>query len=240
MPAPTVTAASPNIGSTQGGTNITLTGTNFTGTTGVTIGGVAATNVVVVSATSITCTTPAGTAGVGSILVTNGSGTNGANSLFWFLTATPTDTYVYLRGGRGDGFVPDWTGALTEEGEVDSSGAIVGTAGKEVSEPYRDIFDTSGNLVYSVSGASSASVPMVGGVLATGDLTITPPVGGVTPTGVIILPDAVEVTNSDEKLHLKPRQYYKVFTWLVFTSANGLAYKFRKADVVGIGSMPRT
>lgn len=131
MPAPTVTAASPNIGSTQGGTNITLTGTNFTGATGVTIGGVAATDVVVVSATSITCTTPTGSAGVGSILVTNASGTNGANSLFFYIAATPTDTYIYLRGGRGDGFVPTWTGTVAEQGMVDTSGAIVGSDGKE-------------------------------------------------------------------------------------------------------------
>lgn len=236
MPAPTVTAASPNIGSIQGGTNITLTGTNFTGTTGVTIGGVAATNVVVVSATSITLTSPAGSAGVGSILVTNGSGTNGANSLFWYLTATPTDTYVYLRGGRGDGFVPDWTGALTEEGEVDSSGVIVGTAGKEVSEPYRDIFDDAGVTVQilNVNGVGSAATMTA--------LTMDTPVLNAPTAGPVpgYLSGTLAVSTSDQKLHTKPRQYYKVFTWLVFASSNGLAYKFRKADVVGIGGLPRT
>lgn len=235
MPAPTVTAASPNIGSTQGGTNITLTGTDFTGTTGVTIGGVAATNVVVVSATSITCTTPAGSAGVGSILVTNGSGTNGANSLFWYLTATPTDIYVYLQGGRGDGFVPEWTGAFYDEGEVDSSGAIVGTAGKEVSEPYRDIFDASG---------VSANIININGVASAQTLTsllLSEPVLNAPATGPIAgyLSGTLATTDSDQKAHVKPRQYTKVFTWRVFTSANGLTYPFRKADIVGVGGLPR-
>lgn len=62
-PAPTLTVASPNSGSKAGGTSVTLTGTNFrTGTTPrVYFGGVAATSVVVASATSVTCVTPAHT-----------------------------------------------------------------------------------------------------------------------------------------------------------------------------------
>lgn len=225
MPAPTVTAASPNIGSTQGGTNITLTGTNFTGATGVTIGGVAATDVVVVSATSITCTTPTGSAGVGSILVTNASGTNGANSLFFYIAATPTDTYIYLRGGRGDGFVPTWTGTVAEQGMVDTSGAIVGSDGKEVSEPYRDVFQSSAEFA-TLAGRNNISAPgIIANAIAAGGGT-----GGI---------EASFLADSDEVAHVKPRQYFKVFTWLVFTSSNGLTYKFRKADIIGWGSRAR-
>lgn len=243
MPAPTVTAASPNIGSTQGGTNITLTGTDFTGTTGVTIGGVAATNVVVVSATSITLTTPAGSAGVGSVLVTNSSGTNGANSLFFYIAATPTDTYVYLRGGRGDGFVPTWTGALTEEGEVDANGAIVGTAGKEVSEPYRDIHNNSTNIaLVDGSDLGAGILPIKGTALIPTTITPASLPGGAS--GDMLVSQSglgtVSIKVSDDVNNTPPRQFYKVYTWWVFTSSNGIAYKFRKADVIGIGSQPRT
>jgi formylglycine-generating enzyme required for sulfatase activity len=59
-PAPTVSSVSPTSGSTLGGTAITITGTNLTGASSVTVGGVAATSVVVVSSTSITAVTPAG------------------------------------------------------------------------------------------------------------------------------------------------------------------------------------
>jgi hypothetical protein len=70
--APTVTAAaSPSSGSTSGGTNITVTGTGFRAGATVLVNGVAATSVVVVSPTSITCTTPAGTAGARPITVRN-------------------------------------------------------------------------------------------------------------------------------------------------------------------------
>ena len=58
-PAPAVTLASPNNGPDTGGTSVTLTGTDFvTGQTTVTFGGNAATGVTVVTATSLTCTTP--------------------------------------------------------------------------------------------------------------------------------------------------------------------------------------
>ena len=57
-----ISAIAPLTGPLAGGTNITLTGKGFTGATGVTIGGVPATNVTVVSDTQLTATTPAVTA----------------------------------------------------------------------------------------------------------------------------------------------------------------------------------
>ena len=71
---PTVTTVSPDSGPTAGGTAVTLTGTDFTTGATVTFGGVAATNVIVVSATSITLTTPAHSAGAVTVVVTNPDG----------------------------------------------------------------------------------------------------------------------------------------------------------------------
>jgi hypothetical protein len=83
-PPPTVTSIVPASGSTAGGTAVTITGTDFTGATGVTIGGAAATSVVVVDATTITAITPAGSAGTASVLVTTPYGTNSANTLYTY------------------------------------------------------------------------------------------------------------------------------------------------------------
>jgi hypothetical protein len=87
---PTVTAVGPNNGTAAGGTAVTVTGTGFQsgiqqdasqgtvvqggGTTGVTFGGAAATNVQVVSDTEITCTTPAHAAGAVAVVVTTDAG----------------------------------------------------------------------------------------------------------------------------------------------------------------------
>jgi hypothetical protein len=99
---PTVTAVSPAIGSTAGGTSVTLTGTNFTGATGVTFGGTAATSVIVVNSSTITCTIPAHVAGAVSVLVTNAVGTNAANTLFTYVIPAP-DIAVAQGGPLTDG-----------------------------------------------------------------------------------------------------------------------------------------
>jgi hypothetical protein len=67
---PTVSSVAPSSGSTAGGTAVTITGTNFATGATVTFGGTAATSVVVVSGTQITATTPAGSAGVVTVIVT--------------------------------------------------------------------------------------------------------------------------------------------------------------------------
>lgn len=76
-PPATVSAISPNIGSTLGGTAVTITGTGFTGSPSVTIGGVAATSVVVVNSTTITCVTGAHAAGLVNVVAQGGTLVNG-------------------------------------------------------------------------------------------------------------------------------------------------------------------
>ena len=73
----TVISVSPASGNGVGSTAITITGSGFNGATGVTIGGVPASSVVVVNDTSITALTPSGTTSLGSIIVTTPGGTNG-------------------------------------------------------------------------------------------------------------------------------------------------------------------
>jgi hypothetical protein len=73
-----VSSVTPNSGSTGGGTAVTVTGTNFATGATVTFGSGAATNVVVVSSTTITATTPAGSAGAVTVTVTNPGSLNGS------------------------------------------------------------------------------------------------------------------------------------------------------------------
>ncbi|KNE78805.1 MULTISPECIES: IPT/TIG domain-containing protein [Streptomyces] len=69
---------SPNQGSTGGGTPVTVTGTNLTGTSAVTFGTKPATNVVNVSPTEVTAVAPSGTGTVGVTVTTPGGTSNPA------------------------------------------------------------------------------------------------------------------------------------------------------------------
>lgn len=66
-----VDRVSPDAGTVFGGTAVTITGSGFSLATGVTFGGVAATNVVIVSDTSITCVTPGHASGAVDVVVGN-------------------------------------------------------------------------------------------------------------------------------------------------------------------------
>lgn len=70
----TIDTVTPSTGTTSGGTAIVISGTNFSGASGVTVGGVAATSFVVVGNERITCVTPAGTAGAKSVVVQDDAG----------------------------------------------------------------------------------------------------------------------------------------------------------------------
>ncbi|GIW13476.1 MAG: hypothetical protein KatS3mg062_0915 [Tepidiforma sp.] len=95
-PVPTVTSVSPASGAA--GTTVTITGTNFTGVTSVTFGGVAA-SFTVVSSTQITATVPTGVAaGVVDVRVTNAAGTSANTSADNFtVTSSGTITYTLHR-----------------------------------------------------------------------------------------------------------------------------------------------
>ncbi len=84
---PTVTGISPAGGSSAGGTTVTVTGTNFNGATVVDFGSTPATNVVDVSATEITCTSPAGTGNV-YVTVTGPGGVSATSSASQFAYST--------------------------------------------------------------------------------------------------------------------------------------------------------
>ena len=73
---PTVGAVSPSTGPAAGGTSVTITGTHLYGATGVKFGLTAATSVVVVSDTQITCTAPAHAVGVVDVTVVTPAGTS--------------------------------------------------------------------------------------------------------------------------------------------------------------------
>ena len=91
----TVTAISPNSGTTAGGTPVTITGSSFTAPATVTLGGTAATAVNVANATTITATTPAHAAGIVNVVVqSSAQSATLANGYFYFTPAPPARLYT--------------------------------------------------------------------------------------------------------------------------------------------------
>lgn len=72
---PSAFTVEPATGPAVGGTDVTISGQNFTGATGATFGGVALANFEVVDDSTITGTTPAHAAGAVAVAVTDAAGT---------------------------------------------------------------------------------------------------------------------------------------------------------------------
>ena len=100
---PTVTGIAPSVGSSSGGTSVVITGTNLGSATSVDFGSNPGT-ITADTATSVTATAPAGTAGPVDISVTTpgGTSTTSANDLFTYVDA-PTVTGIAPTDGPSSG-----------------------------------------------------------------------------------------------------------------------------------------
>ena len=163
---PTITSFTPAFGLT--GSRVTITGTNLTGATGVTINGVSAA-IVTNTATTISATVPAG-ASSGSIRVTTAAGTAISTATY---TVTPT------------------VSALTPvSGPVGASVVITGTNYTNVTAVK---FNTTAATVFSVDSATQITAVVPAGA-TTGKISVT--AGGVA-TGssagnfTVILPPTI-------------------------------------------------
>ena len=99
--APAISAVGPNAGPTAGGTTVNITGTNLNGVSAVNFGSTPAADFTVVSATQVTATAPAGTAGASDITVTTPSGTSATSSADQFTfadAAAPVVSRVSVSG----------------------------------------------------------------------------------------------------------------------------------------------
>ncbi len=101
--APTVTSASPAQGTESGTTAVTVTGAQFVTGATITFGGVAATSVVFVNSTTLTCVAPAGTVtgATCAVLVTNPDTQTGTANAYQYLPG-PALTSTRLLWYRAD------------------------------------------------------------------------------------------------------------------------------------------
>ena len=98
---PRVTGITPNAGTTLGGTAVTIAGANFSAGATLSIGGVAATLVTVVDASTITATAPPHDAGSADVVVTvNGRNVSLPAGFTYVANALPVISAIAVRGSK--------------------------------------------------------------------------------------------------------------------------------------------
>ena len=160
---PSVASVSPNVGSSVGGTIVSISGSGFVAPATVTFGGVPATLVTVVNSNLITATTPANPVGPVSVLVSGPSGSvGGMTSGFTYELAWPRLTSVSPSTGALTGGT-----TLTLVGSGFAPGATVTIGG--IPAPTVSSVSPTQIVVTSPAGASGAAVILVtnpGGAIA--------------------------------------------------------------------------
>jgi formylglycine-generating enzyme required for sulfatase activity len=185
--APTISSVSPSAGPLGGGTTITITGSNFyngSSNATVSIGGVAATSIQVVSATTITAVTPSSsTAGLKTLTVTTPSGSVNASSGFTYY-AVPTVTSISpVSGPTTGGTAITITGTNFYNGSSNATVSIGGFAATSVTVVSPTTI-TAITPTSTTTGSKTVSVttPSGAGSLASGFTYFSPPtIASVTP-----------------------------------------------------------
>lgn len=204
LTAPLLSTIAPNTGFTGGGTAVTLTGTGFVTGATVTFGGLAASNVSIVSSTQIVATTPPGTVGSAVVLVTNPGGliSGLASGFTYSATATPPPTPPASTGGAlsvtsvspssgpvgvatlvtitGQGFLP---GAIVTIGGLPATNVTVISTTQILAAAPTAATAGSALVVVTNAGGVGAALPNGYTFTTTGSSTPTPSGGTALPPG---------------------------------------------------------
>jgi hypothetical protein len=212
LPPVSITSVTPGLGATAGGSPITVNGSGFVNGAGVTIGGTAATNVVVVSAAKITAKTSAHASGAVNVTVTNADTS----------TATLASAFRYqafIFDPNGDSVVDPadifflinylFTGGKAPHGEA---GLLSGDANNDTVIDPADIFfiinylflggqtpSTVPNGAYAMTARTE--VPQIGGSISLGNPVLR---GGhyVVPVNLTVAPGSIVPQTLSLHVHL--------------------------------------
>jgi len=181
-PAPMFSSISPATGPMTGATSVTITGSGFTGATSVTIGGAAATGVTVVSDTSITATTPAGTAGTANVVIITPGGSVTGTGVFTYSETTSIPTFSSISPATG----PVAGGTTVTITGTGFTGATVVTIGGTHATSVTVVSDTAITATTPAGTSGTANVVVVApGGTAIGSYTyVTPAAPGPTFSGI--------------------------------------------------------
>ena len=172
-PTLTLTGVDPASGPTAGGTQVTLTGTNFASNTLASFGGTLATNITVVNSTTMTATTPAHSAGPVTVAV----GTAGGQ----IATLANGFTFTDSPPGEGEGewvVMPAMPEARGEVAVVEAGGKVYAIGGRGPSGLSNSVyvFDPSTGLWTTAAPYPGPALDHIGAASVNGTVYI---IGGL-------------------------------------------------------------
>jgi len=177
LAAPALTSVDPSSGSTAGGTTVTLSGSGFTGTTGVTFDGIAGADFAVVSDTTATVVTPAHAAGAVDVVITGPGGSD-----------TLTDGYTYVTP-------PPSITSLSPTSGPTAGGTVVTITGTGFTDATGVTFDGAAGTSFTVDSDTQITVTTPAGSAGAADVVILSPHGDSSPGSfTYISPDAPTIT----------------------------------------------
>jgi hypothetical protein len=182
---PTVTSVSPSTGSTVGGTSVTVTGTGFLSATAVKFGSTPGTGLSITSDTSLTVTSPAGSAGTVDVTVVNPTGTSatGVADSFTYSAGAPAGLYfagiVQSSGTSTCAAPPVSTAIACTASSMGASGTFTANV---------EFVNAGGTPVSNTSGGSIT--------INCAQTTITSPGGTVLPASSTIAPGATATAST--------------------------------------------
>ncbi|MEU8994392.1 IPT/TIG domain-containing protein [Streptomyces caniferus] len=186
--APVVTSVSPAQGAPAGGTNVTLTGSGFTGATMVRFGP-NGTTFVIVSDTQITAKTPAGT-GTVQVTVTAPTGTSTQNVFFTYAAAPVLTALIPSSGPTAGGNVVTLNGTnLTGATSVkfgSNPAVILTNAPTQITAIAPTAPPSSVNVTVTTPGGTSNPLPYTYTATPAPTLTTLSPTSGPTTGGNIV------------------------------------------------------
>jgi fibronectin type 3 domain-containing protein len=255
---PTVTGLSPSSGGLGGGTSVAISGSNFTGATGVSFGGVAATSFTVNSDTQITAVAPAAAAaGSVDVTVTNANGTSVTSTADEFSYVSPPTisgqpASLTVNAGQSASFTVSASGpgTLTYQWQILSSGTWTNINGA-----------TSATFTIAAAAATDAgsyevTVANAGGSVTSNTVTLT------VNTPAPAAPTGLSATAGDSQVSLSWKSStgttsYRIYrgtspgtetllaspkgtatTYVDSTATNGTTYYYEVTAVNSTGESP--
>lgn len=156
-----VVAISPAAGSTTGGTAITVTGSEFSTDAALTVGGVAATKVVVQGTTTITAVLGARpTAGAGDVVVTSGGRSAALSNAFTFFAPTGSNLPPLVTAVRSVGSRPSQPSGFADFNETITLVPTIFNAESGVTLTYQ--WTGPGTFAPTTTGTTTWQLPAAG------------------------------------------------------------------------------